>query len=460
MYSMLKYLSAALALLMILGAFSACKATGGNTDASGADSLPQNGTSAPSDGSTPEASGEASDTMSPQFPDPPVIPTTRPAQEVKVISMNLDANEATATARVRLMAPLLLSFDPDSIGVQEARGDWINLIKRHFLAEGYARVGVDAGGGKDAENGYFATYILYKEDKFNLVDSGTFWLSRTPEIPSKYGSTVDTNRTCTWALLEDKETGFRYVHMNCHLDWMDMAVNKIQVEMIQKQIERFAAMGYPVFAGGDYNCEEGTDSYLKMLDSKAVADAKSIAEKANDIATYPDYGEHDVYDPKERPIDYFFVTKDTVTVQEYRVVDERPDGKYISDHFPVFVHALVGETAIVKDSDVLPCFKEKDSLTAKATATGIELEFPQAYDKVGVMASKYRIDLMREGELVLTTTQTSDVLTTEAPGVIRCTLNDVSESGVYTVFVTPLNIFGIEGPALLTDVGFERETTE
>jgi cytoskeletal protein RodZ len=111
---------------------------------------------------------------------PPVDATVRPAQEVKVISMNLDANETTAGSRARRMAPLLLSFDPDSIGVQECRGGWGGLLKKHFISKGYARVGVDAGGNVEPTGGYFATYILYKEDKFNLIDSGTFWLSKTP----------------------------------------------------------------------------------------------------------------------------------------------------------------------------------------------------------------------------------------------------------------------------------------
>ncbi len=331
---------------------------------------------------------------------------------------------------------------------------WINLLKRHFLAKGYARVGLDAGGGKDAANGYFATYILYKEDKFDLVDWGTFWLTNTPETPSKYGPTVDTNRTCTWALLEDKETGFRYVHMNAHLDWMDMEVNKIQVEMIQNQIERFEAMGYPVFAGGDYNCDEGTASYLKMLESDAVADAKKVAEKANDIATYPSYGDYDVYDPKERPIDYFFVTKDKMTVKEYRVVDEKPDGEYISDHFPVFVHALVHEAPIVSEGDLLPRFADDAALTAKVSGAAIEVGFPQAADAAGVMASGYRIELMKDGKVVMTASKTSGVLTLAPPETLTHKLGGLSESGKYTVLVTPINIFGDDGPAILADVEF------
>ncbi len=391
---------------------------------------------------------------------PPVDATVRPAQEVKVISMNLDANETTAGSRVRRMAPLLLSFDPDSIGVQECRGSWGGLLKKHFISEGYARVGVDAGGNVEPTGGYFATYILYKEDKFNLIDSGTFWLSTTPEVPSIYGPTVDCNRTCTWALLEDKVTGFRYVHMNCHLDWMDMSVNKIQVEMIREQIERFEAMGYPVFAGGDYNCDEGTDSYYTMLDSEIVADSKKVAEKANDIATYPSYGEYDVYDPSERPIDYFFVTKDHMTVKEYRVVDEKPDGEYISDHFPVFVHALVHEMPILPAEENTPAFSEGTTVTAETVNnTTVALSFPQAFSPKGVMAYEYALELYRGNELVKKATIPSGVLRLTPAETCVYELVGMNKTGDYTAKITAHGILGEVGQTLSTEFRFEYQAT-
>ena len=464
MHSILKFLSLSLAVLMIFGCTVACTPSEGDTDPtigeSSEETLASSDTSntASNEGSSAVSEQEPSSETAPEEPDEPSV-KTRPAQEVKVISMNLDANEATASSRVKIMAPLLLSFDPDSIGVQECRGGWISLLKRNFLAKGYARVGVDAGGGQDASNGYFATYILYKEDKFNLVDSGTFWLSQTPDVPSKYGPTVDTNRTCTWALLEDKVTGFRYVHMNCHLDWMDMSVNQIQVEMIREQIERFEAMGYPVFAGGDYNCDEGTDSYYKMLDSDVVDDSKKIAEKANDIATYPSYGEYDVYDPKERPIDYFFVTKEHMTVKEYRVVDEKPDGKYISDHFPVFVHALVHEMSVMDETLLLPAFEVGSSIKAELSDSKISLSFPQANNAVGVLASHYRIELLFGEKIIQTRTLASGVLKLETSESLQATVSGMNESGTYTVRVTPVNIFGDDGTPQTAEVEFSYNVT-
>ncbi len=463
-------LSVVLAVLMLLSALAACTPADDPTDTTAHEQTTEPGNASESTDEVTEQPSETPTEAEPAPPTdtpaaseeettpeaPPVDATVRPAQEVKVISMNLDANETTAGSRVRRMAPLLLSFDPDSIGVQECRGSWGGLLKKHFISQGYARVGVDAGGNVEPTAGYFATYILYKEDKFNLIDSGTFWMSKTPEVPSIYGPTVDCNRTCTWAILEDKVTGFRYVHMNCHLDWMDMSVNKIQVEMIREQIERFEAMGYPVFAGGDYNCDEGTDSYYAMLDSEIVADSKKVAEKANDIATYPSYGEYDVYDPSQRPIDYFFVTKNKMTVKEYRVVDEKPDGEYISDHFPVFVHALVHETPIIPAEDHSPAFPDGAAPTAEImNTTTVALSFPQAFSATGVMAYEYTMELYCGNELVKKGTIPSGVLRLNTAETYTYEFVGINKTGDYTAKITPVGMLGEIGQTLSANFRFE-----
>ena len=112
MSSMLRYLCAALALLMMLGGFAACQPAGGPADTTADGSSDESAATNPETNpeTVPESGAVTDGETSAQAPDQPQAPATRPAQEVKVISMNLDANEATAGSRVRLMAPLLLSF--------------------------------------------------------------------------------------------------------------------------------------------------------------------------------------------------------------------------------------------------------------------------------------------------------------------------------------------------------------
>ncbi len=438
MKSIRRILAAALALLFLLGTV-ACTTPPTPED----DTRPA--TEAPTAGETQPATLPATDTPTDPETAPPPVTAERPAQDVRVVSFNLDASEATATARSKLLMPLIKSFEPDSIGVQEARGSWVGILRRQLERDGYVRVGVDAGGNSDATAGWFATYIFYREDRYTLLDSGTFWMSKTPDVPSIYDSTVDCNRTCTWALLENKETGFRYIHMNTHLDWMNMEVNRIQVAMIREQLERFAAMGYPVFATGDYNCDEGTASYHEMLKSDIIADSKHVADKTMDLGTYPSYGKYDV--TVTEPIDYVFVTKDMMDVHEYKVIDEKPNGEYVSDHNGLFVHATVKALPAVEEEKTVPQFSADADIRVEQDGAFVLVTIPQATDARGILASGYRLELVGKSGEPVTATVSSGVLTPEPPETVTHYLEGLTNAETYTLRVTPISILGDEGEA-------------
>jgi hypothetical protein len=51
--------------------------------------------------------------------------------------------------------------------------------------------------------------IFYNSDKFKLLEENTFWLSETPEKPSK-GWDAAYNRVCTYGLFQNKKTKRKY----------------------------------------------------------------------------------------------------------------------------------------------------------------------------------------------------------------------------------------------------------
>ena len=362
-----------------------------------------------------------------------------PGQDVRVMSMNLDANEATISKRARNLVSVLESYAPDSIGVQECRGTWNSLLPR-LLSPEYERVGVAADGSKQSSSA-FATYIYYNSEKYNLVDSGTFWLSFTPDIPSIYGSTVDCNRTCTWAILENKETGFKYVHMNSHLDWMDVNATDYQISLIRDQILRFEKMGLPVFATGDYNTDEGSDTYKLMLNSEKIADSKFVAEKSMDLGTYPSYGSYDV--TKQKPIDFCFITKDMMTVKEYKVVDDKPDGEYISDHNGLFIHAFVHPLADSFDAAQRPDISSLKINVDETEANRIQISFNSVVNENPI--TEYTITVIdSSGNEVQSKTEFSGYMNKTVPVQISTSLSGLSPETEYKVYVTAKNLFGLE----------------
>ncbi len=447
---MRRFLCILSAVLLLLSAVS-CTGTG--SDAT--DSATQSGTEPASATSTAtgtdEPSGTAPDSETPATPTGETTedPTTpgegmRAGGTVRVMSYNLDADTTTAGRRAPGMLAIISACDPDSIGVQEARSVWANQFRRGL--KGYSRIGVSADG-ESTSGDPFGTYIYYKTDKYNVIDSGTFWLSRTPDVPSRYSDTVDCNRTCCWVILEDKQTGFRYVHLNSHLDWMDEAATAYQMELLRKQIIIFENMGLPVFATGDYNTDEGSSVYQLMLREDSIGDAKFEAAETMSLGTYPHYGDYDV--TTQMPIDFCFVTKSLMTVTRYRVVDDKYKDAYVSDHFGLLVEATVGALPDRFASASAP-YKGKTPVVTEAGETSLTVEY---YAATGFSpVSHYLITLSDSaGNVLKEVRQESGFRAPNPPRSFTCRFSGLEPAQAYTVRVIAVNLYGKQSdPAEVT----------
>ena len=306
-----------------------------------------------------------------QEPDAPEDVKMLPAQEVKILSQNVLCsgmqNGSTLQERKVATAKYMLELSPDSIGLQEATSTWADYLDAQ-LGFKYARVGVECKTG--ADKGDFATYVYYLKNKYRVIATDTFWMSTTPHTPSKYNDTVDKNRTCTWVILENIETGFRYVHMNCHLDWKDPTANTVQVAMIRNMMLRFDALGYPVFTTGDFNTNEGSFSYEQMLGDARIADSRYETENTDTTVTAPGNGTN---------IDYCFITSGSIDVLQFDVIENNHDGTTVSDHSAVFTHARVRTLPAQNHDNAIADFAEGTRLViehSSASDLQIELTIP------------------------------------------------------------------------------------
>ena len=125
---------------------------------------------------------------------------------IKLISYNLRNSGArdgdNAWMKRRHATPQMIRQEaPDVFGVQEGLIDQLQYIDTECPQ--YARVGV---GRDDGAEGGEIMAIYYLRDRFELVDSGTLWLSETPAEVSR-GWDGACNRTMTWVELRDKNSG-------------------------------------------------------------------------------------------------------------------------------------------------------------------------------------------------------------------------------------------------------------
>lgn len=280
--------------------------------------------------------------FAPQTPSQGIEPETPPVnvnpnpisesaatQDVKIMSYNLKISGDGIRAVEKRAVHILNTMNekkPDSIGVQEADKNWVETLAEglsdYVHIEKYRDDGIAEGE---------SSAIFYLKDKYNLIGSGHFWLSETPDEPS-IGWDAACPRICTYAVLENKETGFVYAHFNVHFDHVGQKAQAESVSLITAKIASIAP-DIPVVLTGDFNVAEGSDCYNALVEC-GLKDTKFLAKKADNHATY--HGYHVVY-PSTKPIDFVFTNAYVSSVKSSRIDSGFIDHVLASDHFPLTV---------------------------------------------------------------------------------------------------------------------------
>ena len=210
------------------------------------------------------------------------------------------------------------------MGLQEATAGQI----KDMLTPGWAYV----GGGRDdgKERGEFSC-IFYRTERFEVAESGTFWLSESPEVAGSKSWETACPRVCTWARLKDRATGKKFCHFNTHLDHMSAAARENGMVLIIKRLAKELDKGIPVILTGDMNATPGSAPVSKALESLRDAAAVSQTPHQGPAATFNGFKLERT--PTAR-IDYILVSHG-VRVLSHATLDDKDNGLYPSDHFPV-----------------------------------------------------------------------------------------------------------------------------
>ena len=246
------------------------------------------------------------------------------ADAVRIMSFNIrsaDVNGTSASLRRQIALEEICRVAPDSLGVQEATELW--MLHLRTLPQ-YGIVGEGRDGGVRGEH----NPILYNKETWRLEDSGTFWLSETPDKPS-LGWDAACPRICTWAALKNKKTGETYVHVNTHFDHVGETAVAEGAKMVADFIRTRFAGKHVVFTA-DMNA--GPDSEAYRIMTALLQDTRLTAPDSKSYGTFHD-GKPDVY--TDWILDYILCGK-TVTPLVFRTVTEGVNGRLVSDHFPLY----------------------------------------------------------------------------------------------------------------------------
>ena len=251
----------------------------------------------------------------------PEMGVKAPAEEaVRIMSFNVRDGEFD---REEIVPQVIADYLPDSVGLQECEGTWFLTLKAYLHDYEIIGVGRLLGIPLIGES----TAIMYRKDKYKLVDWGTFWLSETPYIASK-GWDAEYYRTCTWAVLENRKTGQQYAHVNTHLDNQGAEARIKGIELVK---EKAASFDMPVVVTGDFNFPKNSDLYKKLVADK-LTDVSAIAQKADSGCTAHAYKGT----VKGNPIDFILVNEKITDVKSYNIMREKYNDRYVSDHYPIY----------------------------------------------------------------------------------------------------------------------------
>lgn len=233
-------------------------------------------------------------------------------------------------------AEMVRMNDVDILGMQEVLLNQMNDLKERLPQ--YTAIGVGREDG--ADKGEFSP-IFYKKDRFSAIESGTFWVSETPEVAGSKGWDASYIRVATWAILKEKATGKEIFAINTHLDNDGLIARKEGGNLLLKKAEELGK-GLPIVLTGDFNDTPQSEAIKNITDaSKAnyLVDSKTIALKTSGTDwTFHNFGR---LAESERPlIDYIFVSKQ-IKVQDYAVLPDTLNGTFVSDHKPVLSKIII-----------------------------------------------------------------------------------------------------------------------
>ncbi|MBL8311264.1 MAG: endonuclease/exonuclease/phosphatase family protein [Burkholderiales bacterium] len=253
------------------------------------------------------------------------------------LRLNLKSDGANAWPKRKAMVQALIRYHEfDIFGTQEGLPEQIRDLEE--MTE-YARAGVGRDDGKAA--GEHAA-IFFRKARFAERARGDFWLSETPDKPSKGWDARCCNRLVSWVRLQDRTSGRSLLVLSAHFDHEGIVARRESATLLLRWIAEHRGDD-TVICLGDFNSTPDTEQIKAM---------RGVLQDAREVTLEPPYGPRETFNDfkfgaaPEPLIDYIFVDAN-VRVHKYATLTDSNGVRYPSDHFPVVarIEVLAGRAA-------------------------------------------------------------------------------------------------------------------
>ena len=264
---------------------------------------------------------------------------------IRVMTFNIHGSDPEwGTLHADPTLGILRRYSPDLIGLQEVTAPNIEFYRQHLIDYDY-ELGQQYGEEEDC--GYIS--ILWKKARFERMETGNFWFSRTPDIRSSDWG-VPYPLGATWIRLQDKVTGIQLLHVNTQFEdgsWGEQSRQESS-KLIVERVAHLAA-DIPVILTGDFNCNPWSSAY-NHFQANVFTDTYRAAGNADtvDSSTYHGYAGKQ-YFALEWGTELFWrvdwiLTRDGTQhfqTSSSTIVRDAAPPIYPSDHYPVVSELVV-----------------------------------------------------------------------------------------------------------------------
>lgn len=224
------------------------------------------------------------------------------------------------TLRAHRVIERVRAFRPDILGIQEALHFQVQQLEQALPA--YRSLGAYRRGDTLDES----CRVFVRGDRFAVEDSGTFWLSLTPDEIGSQGWDAVLPRICTWAILRDRRNHSRFLLANTHFDHRGRQARLESAKLISAWSKIFRL---PTLVMGDFNSGENTAA-MKHIREQGMRDTfRVVKPDATEVGTTNGFRRRG-----PGKIDHVFVSPQ-FEVLDASIDTAKIDGRFPSDHFPV-----------------------------------------------------------------------------------------------------------------------------
>ena len=256
------------------------------------------------------------------------------SDEIKVMSFNIRTDSSSDgtngwSYRKSACVALIKDQQPTIIGFQEAQftSQWSYMKEQ--LKDDYVGFGVSRTTGKESGSGE-CMGIMYDKELVEKLDGGTFWLSETPDTPSKGWDSANT-RCSTWGLFKHKPTGKKFYYINTHLDHEGNTARIEGMKLIAKRFEPYKDK-HPIFLTGDMNADFSNEAMQAVKDFMWNTRIYAPSDLTDFKGTYNGWSTK----ASNKVIDHIYCRKGAKVVEYHTITEKYGSAKFVSDHYPIY----------------------------------------------------------------------------------------------------------------------------